>query len=197
MVYFFVYFRVLSLDIRVSRAESEGTVGEDPDGPRYQNRNARKVCRPPGRPRGSLYLPWDSPIITWPVLPGAQVFRNASAYAKAANGIFLPSVGTNVIARMWSACGRFVVGWHASGNVNVVSPKHNASDIAIENVHAARDFVKQQKHPARPLRRLRSRRVVTQQNEFQNLFATVPVVMPPRVHRVVPRVGTVVIAAAP
>ena len=163
----------------------------------YQNRNARKVCRPPGRPRGSLYLPWDIPIITSPVLPGAHVFRNASVYARAANGSFLPSVGTSVIAKMRSACGRFVVGWHASDSGNVVSPKHNASDIVSENGHAARDFVKLQKHPARPLRRLRSRRVVTQQNEFQNLFATALVAMPPRVHRVVPRVATVVIAAAP
>jgi hypothetical protein len=161
-----------------------------------RNRSAREACRPLGRPRGSFNLPWDIPIITSPALVDAVFFLNDFAYVKAASESFLPGLGTSVIVRTRSVCERFVAGWHASDSANVVSPKNNASDIASENVRAARGFVKQLKYPASPLRHLRSRRVVTQQNEFQKIFATALAAMTRHAHHVAQGVATVVIAAA-
>ncbi len=181
----------------MSCVESEETVGHDSDIWRAtRNINARKVYRPPGRPRGSLYLPWDVPIITSSVPSGTVFFLDASVYARAASGSFLPSVGTSVIAKTRSVCERFVVGWHGSDSVNVASPKNNASGIASENAHAARGFVKRLKYRAIQFRRPRSRRVVTQQNEFRSFFATALVAMTPRANRVPQGVATVVIDAA-
>lgn len=132
----------------MSCVESEGTAGHDSDVCRgTRNINARKVCRPPGRPRGSLFLPWDIPIITSPVLFGTDFFLNASVYARAASGSFVPGVGTSAIAKMRRVCGRFIVGWHGSDSVNVESPQNNANGIASENAHAARGFVKLLKYP--------------------------------------------------
>ena len=181
----------------MSCAESEETVGHDSDVWRAtRNINARKVYRPPGRPRGSFYLPWDIPIITSPVLSGPVFFLDASVYARAASGSILRIAGTSVIVKMRSVCVRFVVGWHGSDSVNVVSPKNNASGIASENAHAARGFVKRLKYLATQLRRPRRRRVVMQQSKFRNFFATALVAMIPPAHRVVQGVATVVIGAA-
>jgi hypothetical protein len=97
---------------------------------------------------------------------------------------------------MRSVCGQLVAGWHASDSVSVVSPKSNVGGIASGNGHVERGFVKQLKHPTSQLRRLNSRRVVTQQNKFQNLFATALVAMPLPVHHLVQAVVIAVIAAA-
>lgn len=197
MVYFFVYFCVFCLDSRLSCVESEGHASVSTrtllD---TRNRNARKVCRPLGPPRGSFNLPWDIPIITSPALVDAIFFLSDPAYARAASESFLPSLGTSVIARTNSACGKSGVGWHASDSVNVVSRKNNASGIASENGYAEHGFVKQLKYPTIQHRRLSSRRVVTQQNEFQDLFAIVPAAMPPRSHHFVQEVAIAVIAVA-
>ena len=70
-----------------------------------------------------------------------------------------------------------------------------ASTERLEEL-AERGFDKRLKYPTIQLQRLRSRRVVTQQNKFQNLFATVLVAITPRSHHVVQGVATAVIAAA-
>ena len=108
----------------------------------------------------------------------------------------LRSVGTSVIAKMRRVCEKFVAGWRASDSANVVSPKNNASGIANEKGHAAHGFVKLRKHPAIWIPRPGSRRVVTQQNEFQDLFATARAATTRPARHVVQGVAIAVLTAA-